>query len=296
MEIGFIGLGAIGYPIYQHIAANYKVRFYARRPEVIRAATADGGVAMSSNTALAQQCDTIFLFVNTFAQCRECVAEIAQAGRADITVVIGATVSPTEVQDLCAQYAPMGITILDAPVTGGVKGAQEGVLTTMVSGDTEAFQRCYPVFETYCKKIVYVDKTPGQAEVLKALVQLLVGINSVALSEAMTLGVKAGLQPEMIYDTITNSAGTSRIFENRGQKIMDRDFAKRGTINIINKDMTICSQLAIETKSPMFLGAITKQMFQIAASQNDPQEDFNAVVKVYENMAGIEIKRSTDKE
>ena len=145
--------------------------------------------------------------------------------------------------------------------------------------------------QTYSKKIVYVDEKPGQAEVLKALVQLLVGINSVAMSEAMTLGVKAGLDPETIYDTITNSAGTSRIFENRGQKVMDRDFNKRGTINIINKDLTIASKLAFDKKSPLFLGAIAKQMFQIASHQNDPLEDFNAVVKVYESMAGVEIKR-----
>ena len=289
MNIGFIGLGAIGYPIYRHVVKNYPVKFYARREEVIAKAQADGGVFMSSNTELAKECDVIFIFVNTFDQCEECVKEIYDGKKKDVTVIIGATVSPTEIEELVKEYPDF--VILDAPVTGGVKGAEDGILTTMLSGNKEAAEKCVPLIETYSKKIVYVDEKPGQAEVLKALVQLLVGINSVAMSEAMTLGVKAGLNPEMIYDTITNSAGTSRIFENRGQKVMDRDFNKRGTINIINKDLTIASKLAFDKKSPLFMGAIAKQMFQIASHQNDPLEDFNAVVKVYENMAGVEIKR-----
>lgn len=289
MNIGFIGLGSIGYPIYRHVVENYPVRFYARRKEIIESAKADGGIFMPSNTALAKECDVILVFVNTFDQCKECVREIAVAKDKDVTIIIGATVSPTEITELVEGYP--NFTILDAPVTGGVKGAIEGVLTTMLSGDKEAADKCVPIIQTYSKKIVRVDDKPGQAEVLKALVQLLVGINSVAMSEAMTLGVKAGLNPEMIYDTITNSAGTSRIFENRGQKVMDRDFEKRGTIEIINKDLTIASKLAFDAKSPLFLGAIAKQMFQIAARQCDPLLDFNAVVQVYEDMAGVEIKR-----
>ena len=274
MNIGFIGLGSIGYPIYRHVVENYPVRFYARRKEIIESAKADGGIFMPSNTALAKECDVILVFVNTFDQCKECVREIAVAKDKDVTIIIGATVSPTEITELVEGYP--NFTILDAPVTGGVKGAIEGVLTTMLSGDKEAADKCVPIIQTYSKKIVRVDDKPGQAEVLKALVQLLVGINSVAMSEAMT---------------ITNSAGTSRIFENRGQKVMDRDFEKRGTIEIINKDLTIASKLAFDAKSPLFLGAIAKQMFQIAARQCDPLLDFNAVVQVYEDMAGVEIKR-----
>lgn len=293
MNIGFIGLGAIGYPIFRHIVEKYPVRFFARRQEVIEKARKDGGIFMPSNVALSKECDIIVVFVNTYNQCEEVVAEIASVEKTGRIVLIGATVSPLEIRDLCAKYPE--ITFLDSPVTGGVKGAEDGVLTTMLSGNKSAAEKVRPIIETYSNKIIYVDEFAGQAEVLKALVQLLVGINSVAMSEAMTLGVKAGLPPEMIYDTITNSAGTSRIFENRGQKVIARDFNKRGTINIINKDLTIASQLAMEKRAPMFLGAIAKQMFQIAAHQNDPLEDFNAVIKVYENMAGVQVK-STDKE
>lgn len=291
MNVGFIGLGAIGYPIFKHVVKAYPVYFYARRKEVVSQAKADGGIFCEDIVALSNISDVILLFVNTFDQCKDCVKQIAVGAEKHITVVVGATVAPSEIVALQQEYADGYIHLVDAPVTGGVKGAEEGVLTTMFSGEQAYYDQCLPVLGTYSKKIVYVDQKAGQAEVLKALVQLLVGINSVAMSEAMTLGVKAGLDPEMIYDTITNSAGTSRIFENRVQKVMDRDFKKRGTINILNKDLTICSQLAFDKKSPMFLGAITKQMFQIAASQNDPLEDFNAVVKVYENMAGVEIKR-----
>lgn len=291
MDVGFIGLGAIGYPIFRHVLEKNTVKFFARREDVINNAKQDGGIFLPSVRQVAQETDRIILFVNTFAQCQDCVNQIISAGKSGITVLIGATVAPAEVASLRYQCSSYGIAIVDGPVTGGVKGAIDGTLTTMISGaekDKEVFR---PIVETYSKKIVDVGSEVGQAEVLKALVQLLVGINTVAMSEAFTLGVKSGLDPEIIYDTITNSAGTSRIFENRGEKVMDRDFNKRGTIDIINKDMTICSQLAFDKKSPMFLGAVTKQMFQIAASQNDPTEDFNAVVKVYENMAGITIKR-----
>ena len=291
MKIGFIGLGAIGYPIFRRIIERFPVDFYARKQDVVDKAIEDGGIVAESISALAEKCDTIFVFVNTFEQCKDCFNQIAEGAKKEVTVVIGSTVSPVEIEELCRKGKQLGISVVDAPVTGGVKGAIEGTLTTMISGSAKIYEEIRPVLDAYSKKIVYVDEKPGQAEVLKALVQLLVGINSVAMSEAMTLGVKAGLAPEMIYDTITASAGTSRIFENRGEKVMDRDFNKRGTINIINKDLTICSQLAFDKKAPLFLGAITKQMFQIAASENDPLEDFNAVVKVYENMAGVTIER-----
>lgn len=292
MEIGFIGIGSIGYPIYKHILEKYRVVFYARKQEVIERAKNDGGIFLPSIKQVAQRSDVIVLFVNTFAQCQDCVNQIVSSERRGLTVLIGSTIAPFEAESLRDYCAPYGIAVVDGPVTGGVKGAEEGILTTIFSGAAEDKERIRPVVATYSKKIVDAGNNVGQAEVLKALVQLLVGINTVAMSEALTLGVKSGVDPEIIYDTITNSAGTSRIFENRGEKVMDRDFNKRGTIDIINKDMTICSQLAFDKKSPMFLGAITKQMFQIAASQNNPLEDFNAVVKVYENMAGITIERS----
>ncbi|MBR4800619.1 MAG: NAD(P)-dependent oxidoreductase [Clostridia bacterium] len=292
MKVGFIGIGAIGYPIFQHVVENFDVVFFARRQEVIDKATNDGGVFVPSVKDVAEQSDAIILFVNTFAQCKDCVNQILSAKNKNLAILVGATVAPFEVESLRDECSAQGVALIDGPVTGGVKGAIDATLTTMISGGKEDKELFRPIISTYSKKIVDAGDTVGQAEALKALVQLLVGINSVAMSEAFTLGVKSGLDPEIIYDTITNSAGTSRIFENRGEKVMDRDFDKRGTIEIINKDMTICSQLAFEKKSPMFLGAVAKQMFQIAASQSDPLEDFNAVVKVYEKMAGIKIERT----
>jgi 3-hydroxyisobutyrate dehydrogenase-like beta-hydroxyacid dehydrogenase len=291
MTVGFIGLGTIGFPIAKHIALKQgSLLFYARRQDVIAAAKAFGGEATASVAELGSRADVVVIFVNTYSQCLDCVDELLTTMKGGI-IAIGATISPGEMEHIEKLCVEKGIGAVATPVTGGVQGAKDASLTVITSGDAQLIKRCQAIFSCYAAKIVRAGDRIAAAHSLKALVQLLVSINTVAMSEAYQLGMSYGIDPEIIYDTVVNSAGTSRVFENRGQTVLDRDFSKRGTISIINKDLEICSQMAMRTHIPLFLGSVCKQLFSAAVRGIDVDEDFSAIVKVYENLTSIIVQQ-----
>jgi 3-hydroxyisobutyrate dehydrogenase len=285
LKVGFIGLGAIGFPIAEHIAVKTgALQFFARKESVITRAIGFGGKSVKSIAELGRNIDTAIIFVNTYRQCHECVDGLLQTMQEGGIIVIGSTIAPQEMESIENQCRPKGITAVAAPVTGGLRGAIDATLTAVVSGADGALAECMPLFKCYTAKVIHAGSEIGSAHTLKALIQLLVSINAVAMSEVYSLGVSCGIDPEIIYDTVTNSAGTSRIFENRGKTAINRDFSKRGTIAIINKDLEICNQMAMSAHAPLFLGSVCKQLFSSAARSIDSEEDFSAIIKIYERL------------
>ncbi len=186
-----------------------------------------------------------------------------------------------------------GIEFLDSPVSGGTKGAADGSLTLMTAGEEKVYQKCLPVLKCLGSNLVKVGSEIGQGQAMKAVNQLLVGVHMVAMAEAMVLSAKCGLDPELVYEVVKNSAGNSRIFENRVLGVINRDFSTRSTLGIQFKDTDISVRTADSVKAPVFLAPICRELFKIAEAKGVSWEDSSAVVKLYEDMADIKVEKIT---
>jgi 3-hydroxyisobutyrate dehydrogenase-like beta-hydroxyacid dehydrogenase len=160
----------------------------------------------------------------------------------------------------------------------------------MVGGEKAEFERCRNIFEAMGKNIYYLGAL-GSGLSLKLVNNLLVAVNGLAVAEAMVLGVKAGLDPQMMLDIIPKSAGDSWMFRNRAYRMVDRDFTCRGELDILLKDLTFIMDMGRSLKIPLVLSAVAKEIFQMANCLGYGKEDDAAIVKVIEKIAGMEVKK-----
>ncbi len=294
MTIGMIGTGAMGRPMAERLLkAGFDFSFYARRKEVVAHLEGCGGKSCSIRE-LGERCEVVLLILNSYPQCRECAEELLQTMKSGC-VVVHSTISPKEMEALAELCAAHGVELLAAPMTGGVAGAKNGTLTLIVGGSAARLEQLRPVFSVLGTNIVHTGETVDSASTMKLLVQLLVGINTAATAEALVLGAKSGLDPELVYSTICASAGVSKIFTNRGNTMIARDFATRGTLSILHKDLRYCIEKANETECTLPLGQTVNSIFQLGLNTlPDPSEDFSAIVKVYEAWAGVSVGGGKD--
>jgi 3-hydroxyisobutyrate dehydrogenase-like beta-hydroxyacid dehydrogenase len=293
-RIGIIGIGAMGFHMAKNILkAGYRLIVYDIRPEAMDRVARLGAEKATSPKEVGVSADSVFLMVQNFKQCEDCLLgpNGLLAGLTDGTLIVTSTIAPDEVKKIAAYCGDKGIAILDSPVSGGTKGAADGSLTLMISGQDEVYQKCLPVLKCLGSNIVKVGDEIGQGQAIKAVNQLLFGVHMVAMVEAMVLGVKSGLDPEVVYRVVKSSAGNSRVFENRVPTIINRDFSVRSTLGIQFKDMDIAVRTADSVKAPVFLAPLVRELYKIAEARGVTNEDSSAVIKLYEDMANVIVKR-----
>lgn len=293
-KLGFIGLGAMGRQIAAHlIAAGYPLVVYDVRPEAVDELTQLGAIGANNPREIGEQAQTVLLMVNTFSQYEQCLLgkEGLLSGLSKGVVVILSTIAQEEIKKVAAWCKDCGVEMLDSPVSGGTKGAAEGTLTIMAAGKDEVFQDSLPIFNAFGTKVFKVGEQIGQGQAVKAVNQLLVGVHMVAMAEAMVLGAKSGVDPEMIFDVVKNSAGTSRIFESRVPTVINRDFSTRSTLSIQLKDIDISVRAADSVKAPAFLSIVCRELFKLAGAKFDDTEDSSAIVKLYEELGEVRVEK-----
>jgi 3-hydroxyisobutyrate dehydrogenase-like beta-hydroxyacid dehydrogenase len=179
--------------------------------------------------------------------------------------------------------------MLDAPVSGGTVRATSGELSIIAGGEADTFKACQDIFQAMGANIFHVGGI-GQGLAMKLINNMLGQINTVAIAEALVLGVKAGLDPRMIYDVIRVSTGTSHGFETRVPKMLARDFTPGGTIDISFKDQELETAFAKQLGVPLLLANVSQQVYQMARAAGLNKEDGSAIIKVLEKIAGVEVK------
>lgn len=229
--IGFCGLGAMGLPMASNLARQ-KERFHVRgfdlRDEALVALEAAGGSRASSATEAAREADAIILMVVNSAQAEDVLfgssngigaAEVLKKGA---SVILMATASPSAVTSLASRCTSLGLDFVDAPVSGGTKGAVSASLTIMCGASDEAFAKVKPILEVLGDKerIFHVGKEAGQGAAVKTINQLLCGVHIAATAEAMIMAEKAGLDREMMLKILGNSAAGSWMLNDRGPRML----------------------------------------------------------------------------
>ena len=289
--VGFIGLGNMGMGMAGNLLkAGFPVVGFDIRNEVREKFRGLGGQAAGSPLEVAQKARVSVLVVLNFSQIEDVVLgkQGMKEGLREGDLLIGSsTIAPSQIRSLGEKLEAHGVQVLDAPISGGKEGAEAGTLSIMVGGRKESYERCLPLLQAMGKNSYYMGGL-GNGLSLKLVNNLLVAVNNLAVAEAVSLGTRAGLDPKMILEVIPKSAGDSWMFRNRAYRMVDRDFACRGELDILVKDLGYVLEMAKSVKQPLVLSTLAREIYQMASNLGFGKEDDSAVVKAVETMAGIE--------
>jgi 3-hydroxyisobutyrate dehydrogenase-like beta-hydroxyacid dehydrogenase len=294
MQTGFIGLGKMGRPMTQRLlAAGYTVHVFNRSRGAVDALVAEGATAASSAADVAQRSDIVLTALPTPDSVQSVYSEMSSAARAGQIYVDHSTVSPGLNRWCAKQLAARGADFLDAPVSGGPAGAQAGTLTVMVGGEQAVFERALPVLQAFGKNIKLCGPI-GAGQVVKLINQLLVGVHTAAIAEAAVFGAKFGADPQVVLDLIGTSFGGSTMMTRNLPRFISRDFSPATPVGLILKDLGLIHDEAKTGGIPLLLGALAEQRFSEARARGMADEDMAALVKLWEEPAGVTVPRSLD--
>jgi len=289
-HIGFIGLGVMGAGQSANLVkAGFTVRGYDIDSAAVRRFGDAGGRTASTPAEAACDADLLIVLVFSAEQAETVLfgpdgaTETLPAGS---VVVLHTTGAPTDAERIASRLTETGHRMLDAPVTGGKSGADDGTLTAIISGSKADLDRARPALEAMCKTIYHVGERIGAASTVKMINQLLVGIHGVAAAEAVALAESAGADPTMVYDVITSGSANSACFERVVPLMLAKDFKPRGATAIMVKDLgnTLDAARALTTALPLTAGAF--QQYLASAAQGHMEDDLASVIEVYRRPAG----------
>jgi 3-hydroxyisobutyrate dehydrogenase len=293
MRIGFIGLGIMGRPMVRNLLnAGFPVTVWNRSRPGIDAVVADGAREAPSPCAVAEQVDVVISIVGD-------APDVEQVALGEDGIVLGAesglvhidmtTMSPAVARRIAARYEEGGIGWLDAPVSGGEQGAIDGTLSIMVGGKQDVFERCRPIFEALGKTIVYCGPA-GSGQVVKLCNQVVVGLNNLAMVEAMTLSVKAGVPPETMLEAVRSGAGSSWALHNLAPRVLSGDFEPGFKVWHQQKDLHHALDLARETSTPLPGTALVHQLFTALEAEGLGEAGTQALIKALEKLANASVR------
>jgi 3-hydroxyisobutyrate dehydrogenase-like beta-hydroxyacid dehydrogenase len=293
-NVGIIGLGNMGMGMAKNLTAKgFDVAGFDMNPDVLENLFRLGGKKCKDTAAVGAASDVVFVMVVNAVQSTAVIAGkdgLLETMKPGSIIVVTATIGCTAVKKLAALAKERHVTLIDCPVSGGQKGADAGALTLMASGRKEDFDNCADVFSAIAKNVNFVGEEVGQGQIVKACMQGLVGCIYSGMFEAMMLGVKAGVSADVLFSVIGTSVANTPLFQGAIPAILDRKFKGTGS-NIANtyKDLTITMALAEECGTPMMTTGTAKQFFQ-AGITKFPNEDNQCMIKVLEDIVGMEVK------
>jgi 3-hydroxyisobutyrate dehydrogenase-like beta-hydroxyacid dehydrogenase len=292
--IGFIGLGTMGKSMASNlIAAGYTLYVHNRSQEPVEEMVSKGAIACHTPVEVAKNSSVVILCLPDSRVVEKIILgkNGLIEGLSDGKILIDMTTSePESTKAIHSKLSEEGIHMLDAPISGGPKGAKEGTLSIMVGGDSKVFEACHPIFDVIGKKLYHVGDI-GAGHTVKAVNNLLYGTLLVASCEAISLGVKAGIEPKTLIEVISNSSGNNLAINVKfKQKILNRDFNPGFTIDLLHKDMQIALEMAETLDLDMRTSSRAIKTLSHGRKLGLGHEDNSALIKIYEESEGIFIK------
>ena len=290
LRVGFVGLGTMGLPMARNLAkAGFPLsvasRTFSKAEDLSR--ELPGVRAMRSAEEVARQSDVV---VSCLPDAPEVEAVHlgpggTSGGAARGAVVIdSSTIAAEAARGIASRLEGHGVAFLDAPVSGGQKGAIEGTLTFFVGGDAAALERSRPVFQALGKRVTHLGSS-GAGQLGKAANQILVAVNLMAVSEALAFAKKAGLPLPALHEALTAGAANSWALEVLGKKMIDRDFAPAFAVKHQQKDLAIVLKTAREKKMPLPGVALVHQLLASLEAHNRGDDGTQALYTLYETLS-----------
>lgn len=291
--IGFIGLGIMGKPMSRHLlAVGHSLIVYDHNPEAIAGIVASGATAGKDKTDVARRCPIIITMLPDSPDVEDVLGGpagvIAQAQPGALLIDMS-TISPVVTRRLASAAEAKGLRILDAPVSGGEKGAIDATLSIMVGGKESVFNEALPLFRALGKTIVLVGDN-GAGQVVKACNQIMVGLQLEAMAEALVLGAKAGVDPAKVIQVLSGGLAQSRVMDLRGPTILARNFKPGFRVRLHYKDLNIALATADEYGVSLPVTALVHEMFKTMKVLGREDYDHSGIITLLEDWAKIEVK------
>lgn len=294
MKIGFVGLGVMGGKMAMNVLkAGHELTVYDIAKENVKPLTDKGAQAGDSAADVAEKSDIIMVslpnsqIVEGVILDKDGVLEGAKEGS---VIIDFSSITPKVIRKISDIASNKGVDVVDAPVSGGAGGAEKGTLTIMVGGKKDVFDKVKPYLESVGSSIKHVGDV-GAGDTIKAVNNLLLGINMVATAEALVLGKKAGLNEDVMYDIISKSSGSSYALTAKYEKYISKGNFKPGfMIDLMHKDLQLAVDTAKDLKLPLISGNMSQQIFEAARAEGLGSEDISSVIKIFERWADVEVR------
>lgn len=291
MKLGYVGVGKMGGPMAERfIGAGHDLLVYDSNRAAIEALLARGARAAASVPALAQEVDLVLVCLPSPDAVRQVSQELSGAGSKVKTFVDLSTTGPRVAAEVAAALKEKGITACDSPVSGGVAGAKKGTLAVMLAcpkDRREMLEKLLVPLGT----VFYLGERVGLGQTMKLANNLLSATAMAITSEAVVMGVKAGLDPRQMIDIINAGSGRNTATDGKfPRSILPRTFDYGFTNGHMYKDVKLCLEVAEESGVPMWVGAAVRQLWAYSASHMGPDADFTTVIRCIEEWAGVEVR------
>jgi 2-hydroxy-3-oxopropionate reductase len=294
MKIGFIGLGIMGKPMSKNLLkAGYEVIVCDVTRAAVDEVVAAGAKSAVTPKEVARQTDLIITMLPNSPEVKQVVlgeGGIIESARPGTILADMSSIAPLVSRDVAAKLAAKGIEMLDAPVSGGQPKAIDGTLSVMVGGKPEIFDRCLPVFKAMAASVVRVGDI-GAGNVTKLANQIVVALNIAAVSEALVLAAKVGVEPELVYQAIRGGLAGSTVMDAKAPLMMDRKFNPGFRINLHIKDLANALDTAHQVGAPLPLTASIMEIMQALKVDGLGDSDHGALVRYFEKLAQVEVHR-----
>lgn len=288
--VGFIGLGIMGRPMARNLLkAGYPLVVHNRSRAPVEELVAAGARAAASPRDVAAQCEVLITMLPNSPDVEQVAlgpGGIAEGARQGLIFVDMSTISPIVTQKVGQALAVRGVRMLDAPVSGGEKGAIDGTLSIMVGGERAVFDAVLPIFQTLGKTITYLGPL-GFGGFTKLANQIIVAVNLTALGEALTLARKAGLDRELTLKALAGGLAGSRCLEQKAANYVSNTYAPGFRVDLHFKDLGLIMEAARALGVPLPTTAVVQELFNALRVKGRGGLDHSAVITLLEDLAGV---------
>lgn len=294
MKIGFIGLGIMGKPMSKNLLkSGYELVIMDRNPAVLNEVAALGAEIASTPKEVAEKTDVIITMLPNSPHVKDAVLGengVIEGAKAGAILIDMSSIAPLVSREVSERLAEKGVEMLDAPVSGGEPKAIDGTMSVMVGGKKAIFDKCYPIMDAMAGSVVYTGGI-GAGNTTKLANQIIVALNIAAMSEALVLATKAGVEPELVYQAIRGGLAGSTVLDAKAPLVLDRKFDPGFRIELHIKDLANVLETSHELGVSLPLTASVMEIMQALKADGMGDLDHGALVRYYEKMAKVEVSR-----
>ena len=291
MQLGYIGLGNMGGALARRLLRQHRMRVYDLKPENMAKLADKGGTASQSPKALAAESDVVMTCLPTSKEVRDAIfgpdgiaAGLKRGGIiADMT-----TGDPNATRAMAKELQGAGITLIDAPVSGGPHGADAGTIAIMIGASGEAFSRVRPVFEVISPNIFHCGDV-GTGHVMKLVNNVVAASVRTVTFEAVAMGIKNGLSFKTCAEVLAKSSGRSYSTEVTLPRMVSGNAAANFTLGLMHKDVRLATELGVASGSPMIVAGVVRELFQTALNEQGADADVNSMIRLFERQSKIKV-------
>jgi 2-hydroxy-3-oxopropionate reductase len=290
--IGFIGLGIMGKPMARNLLqAGHQLVVHDVNPAPVAELVEAGARFVASAAEAAASVEIVITMLPNSPEVQAVVLGehgVLEGARPGLMLLDMSSIAPLASRQMAARAATQGVTMLDAPVSGGEPKAKDGTLSIMVGGDRAAFDSVADVLRAMGKSVVYVGPS-GSGQMTKLANQMIVGLNIIAMSEALVLAAKSGVDPKVVYQAIRGGLAGSTVLDAKAPLIFDRRFAPGFRIELHLKDLLNALDTAHQTGAPVPFTGLAAEVMSAMKTAGKGGLDHGGLVQYFESLAGVEV-------